>query len=640
MLTSIVAIVPLLVALSPEAAWGRACAGDGGSVSPHPAVAGTGGTARTVPLVGRESVEGRMADTPGRGSASARRAGALAVGRWVGVGIVSVLLLVQLARDPNVFLVAALVSAAPLLGANLAQHRALAGGRMGTVRRLGWALLALDGLFVLLAVLGMSQQPVGGYFMLGWLPIEGALAGGGPAAVAGGAFAVAAVERALGRGERAMAQRATELAAAVQREREARLELQAFSTIVLAGVADEGSRDEVLRSMTDAIGRTMDYEAMAVFLVDRPGLLRCSSSFGDWPGQGRGTIVVAGPGSIVGQVAQSGRPVLLGEPAERPDYFAAVPGPRSEICVPLRIGERVIGVVNVESSAPHRYGQADLDRLQRLADQLAVVLERARLADREAATVARLHELDRLKDDFVAMTSHELRTPLTVIRGFARTLLRPDLELDAREQRRFTEVIDRQTARLSRLVEDLLAASRMEAGKLDIVIGEHDPAKLLAEYAEEWPAEPSRVELDVADDLPIVVTDPDRLAQVLRNLVDNGLRYGGGSLVLVTARRAGTDLVIEVSDQGPGIPRSELPYVFERFRQVGASPDHRAGMGLGLWITRQLVTALGGLIRVESVPERGTTFLVRLPGRQPEPTRSRPRPEPVPQPAPPASRAG
>src|SRR6266508_4546751 len=465
MLTSIVAIVPLLVALSPEAAWARPCAGDGGSVSPHPAVAGTGGTARTGPLVGRESVEGRMADTPGRGSASARRAGALAVGRWVGVGIVSVLLLVQLARDPNVFLVAALVSAAPLLGANLAQHRALAGGRMGTVRRLGWALLALDGLFVLLAVLGMSQQPVGGYFMLGWLPIEGALAGGGPAAVAGGAFAVAAV----------LAE------AAVRREGEARLELQAFSTIVLAGVADEGSRDEVLRSMTDAIGRTMDYEAMAVFLVDRPGLLRCSLSIGDWRGQGRGTIVVAGPGSIVGQVAQSGRPVLLGEPAERPDYFAAVPGPRSEICVPLRIGERVIGVVNVESSAPHRYGQADLDRLQRLADQLAVVLERARLADREAATVARLHELDRLKDVFVAMTSHELRTPLTVIRGFARTLLRPDLELDAREQRRFTEVIDRQTARLSRLVEDLLAASRSEEHTSELQSRGHLVCRLLLE---------------------------------------------------------------------------------------------------------------------------------------------------------------
>jgi len=621
-----------------------------------------------------------MADTPGRVSASARRAGALVVGRWVGVGAVSALILLQLARDPSPLLVAAILTAVPVLGTNLAQRRALAAGRMGTVRRLSWALLALDGLLVLLAVLGMSRQPVGGYFMLGWLPIEGALAWGAPAAVTGGGLAVAvvlaetamrrhgvpvlstgdgslvrvlnlvavtavmvALERGLGRGERAMVHRTTELAAAAQREREARLELQAFSTIVLAGVADKGSLDEVLRSMTHAVARTMDYEAVAVFLLDRPGLLRCNWSFGDWPGaNGQEVVVVAGPGTIVGRVAQLDTPVLLGDPAEHPDYFPAVPGPRSEICVPLRIGGRVIGVVNVESSTPHRYDQADLDRLQRLADQLAVVVERARLADQETATVARLHDLDRLKDDFVAMTSHELRAPLTVIRGFARTLLRPDLEIDAQERRRFTEVIDRQTARLSRLVEDLLAASRMEAGRLDIVVGEHDAVKLLTEYAEEWANESSRVELDLADDLPVVLTDPDRLAQVVRNLVDNGLRYGGDGPVRVVARRDGTDLVIEVRDQGPGIPMSELPYVFERFRQVGSSPDHRAGMGLGLWITRQLVTALGGSIRVESVPERGTTFLVHLPGRQPEPARSWPRPEPEPaaRRAPPTSRAG
>jgi signal transduction histidine kinase len=621
-----------------------------------------------------------MAGTPGRVSASARRAAALVVGRWVGVGVVSTLILVQLVHAPSALLLAALASAVPVLGANLAQRRALAAGRMGAVHRFSRVLLALDGLFVLLTVLGMSRQPVGGYFMLGWLPIEGAIAGGGATAVAGGAFAVAAVlaesamrrqglpvpspydgslvrilnlvaitgvmvavERALGRGERAMAQHAADLAAAVEREREARLELQAFSTIVLAGVADKGSLDEVLRSMTKAVARTMDYEAMAVLLLDQPGLLHCRSWFGDWPGRGS-PIFVVGPGSIVGRVAQQGRPILLGDPAGHPDYFPAAPGPRSEICVPLRIGERILGVVNVESSTPHRYGQDDLDRLQRLADQLAVVIERARLADREAATVARLHELDRLKDDFVAMTSHELRTPLTVIRGFARTLLRADLELDAGERRRYTEVIDRQTARLSRLVEDLLAASRMEAGRLDVVMGEHEPAKLLAEYAEEWSTQPSRVELDLADDLPVVVTDPDRLAQVVRNLVDNGLRYGEGSPVRVVARRDGSDLVVEVSDQGPGIPRSELAHVFERFRQVGASPDHRAGMGLGLWITRKLATAIGSSIRVTSVPGQGTTFSVRVPGRQPEPalSRARPRQRPTQPPAarPPASRAG
>ncbi|HYT26054.1 MAG TPA: histidine kinase dimerization/phospho-acceptor domain-containing protein, partial [Actinomycetota bacterium] len=467
-----------------------------------------------------------MARTPGRVSASTKRAGALVVGRWVGVSVVSALLALQLARKPSALLLAALVSAVPVAGANLAQQRALAAGRTAAVRGWGRALLALDGVFVLLTVLGMSRQPVGGYFMLGWLPIEGALAEGGAAAVAGGALAVAAVlaeaamrrrglplpsmydgsavrilnlvaitgvmvavERALGRGERAMAQRTAELADAVEREREARLELQAFSTIVLAGVADQGGLDEVLESMTRAVARTMDYEAMAVYLLDRPGLLHCRSWFGDWPRQAA-PIFVVGAGSIVGRVAEQGRGILLGDPEEHPDYFAAAPGPRSEICAPLRIGDRVLGVVNVEASVPHRYGQADLDRLQRLADQLAVVVERTRLADREAATVARLHELDRLKDDFLAMTSHELRTPLTVIRGFTSTLLRGDQELGAEERRRFTEVIDRQTARLTRLVEDLLAASRMEAGKLDIVMGEHEPAKLLTEFAEEWPTGP------------------------------------------------------------------------------------------------------------------------------------------------------
>ncbi len=572
-----------------------------------------------------------MARTPGRVSASTKRAGALVVGRWVGVSVVSALLALQLARKPSALLLAALVSAVPVAGANLAQQRALAAGRTAAVRGWGRALLALDGVFVLLTVLGMSRQPVGGYFMLGWLPIEGALAEGGAAAVAGGALAVAAVlaeaamrrrglplpsmydgsavrilnlvaitgvmvavERALGRGERAMAQRTAELADAVEREREARLELQAFSTIVLAGVADQGGLDEVLESMTRAVARTMDYEAMAVYLLDRPGLLHCRSWFGDWPRQAA-PIFVVGAGSIVGRVAEQGRGILLGDPEEHPDYFAAAPGPRSEICAPLRIGDRVLGVVNVEASVPHRYGQADLDRLQRLADQLAVVVERTRLADRE---------------------------------------------LGAEERRRFTEVIDRQTARLTRLVEDLLAASRMEAGKLDIVMGEHEPAKLLTEFAEEWPTGPSRVELDLVDDLPVVVTDPDRLAQVVRNLVDNGLRYGGGP-VRVAARRDGGDLAIEVSDQGPGIPRSELPYVFERFRQIGASSSHRAGMGLGLWITRQLVAALGGSIRVESEPGRFTAFVVRLPGRQPEPeparARSRPKQPPAARTSPPAS---
>src|SRR6266487_1799035 len=145
-----------------------------------------------------------------------------------------------------------------------------------------------------------------------------------------------------------------------------------------------------------------------------------------------------------------------------------------------------------------------------------------------------------MRDDFVAMTTHELRTPLTVIRGFTATLLRPGAELEADEQ--------------------------------------------LTDYNEEWPKEPAPVFLEIGRDLPNVRTDPDRLAQVMRNLVDNAQRYGGGSPIRVSARRAMRELVIEVKDQGPGIDATELPYVFERFRQAGSSSAHRAGMGLGLYI--------------------------------------------------------
>lgn len=237
-----------------------------------------------------------------------------------------------------------------------------------------------------------------------------------------------------------------------------------------------------------------------------------------------------------------------------------------------------------------------------------------------------MDDRDRVEDDFVAMTSHELRAPLTVIRGFTRTLLRGDIELDAVERHRLVEVVDRQSARLARLVDDLLTASRMDAGMFDLVTAEHDPAELLRRWAEEWVAEPARVELRLGGDLPVIRTDADRLAQVVRNLVDNAVRYGAGSQVLVAARRDGDDLVVEVRDQGPGIPPADLPHVFERFRQAGTPADHRAGMGLGLYITHRLVTALGGTIAVESRVGKGTSFAVRLPAAPTPPAARRRRP--------------
>jgi signal transduction histidine kinase len=780
-----------------------------------------------------------MSATAGWPTASARRANALVIGRWWGVSAILLALAWQLVMQPNLRALLALIPAALVTGANFLQRRFLialqrsaedgsrAAQRTWTtlarrIRLLGRVLLVLDTALVVLTAWALADEPSGGFWaLLGWLPVEGALTEGTVTAIAAGAASVGAVvayeayekqtisfapgsgllvrvidlvgvtavavglERTLSRGERMMAERHDELTGVVDRERAARAELEAFSTIVLAGVANRGDLEGALQSMTAAVASHLAYERMAVFVIEG-GRLRLYSWFGDWPGSPSFSLPL-GPGSIVGRVAKSGTPVLVEDPAAEPDYFATAPDTRSEICVPIRFGDRVLGVVNVESPRPGTYGQADLEQLQRLADQmavvvdnarlfdaqretaqresaarreieavsravmasvkggsyqaaldrmlaevagvlgyqalcfaapdgngrlrirgaagfpkevvqrqplvgeagitgrvfaseramrssrseagsgwltrdeevatselavpvrlegkalgvltarsserdafsdediarlsriadqLAVVIERARLAEGEAETTARLKLLDQMRDDFVAMTTHELRTPLTVIRGFTATLLRPGAELDPDEQRHFVQVIDRQTARLARLVEDLLLVSRMQAGMLEVSLGIHDPAELLSDYREEWPGEPAPVFLDLGRDLPNVRTDPDRLAQVMRNLVDNAQRYGGGSPIRVSARRAMRELVIEVKDQGPGIDAAELPYVFERFRQAGSSSAHRAGMGLGLYITKQLVTALGGNIEVESSQGRGTTFRVRLPGER------------------------
>ncbi|HZD73141.1 MAG TPA: GAF domain-containing protein, partial [Actinomycetota bacterium] len=662
-----------------------------------------------------------MSATAGWPTASARRANALVIGRWWGVSAIVAALAWQLLTKPNRPALAALIAAALVVGVNFLQRRSLIalqqhaedGSRSAQlawtrlakrIRAVGRVLLTLDTALVVLAALALVQEPSGGFWaLLGWLPVEGALAEGTLTAVIAGAASVAGVvaydavgrggmpslapgsgllirvidlvgvtavmiglERTLAKGERIMTERHDELTGVVARERAARTELQAFSTIVLAGVANRGDLEGALKSMTAAIASHLAYERMAVFVIEK-GRLRLYAWFGDWPGAPSFSLPV-GRGSIVGQVANTGEPMLVDDPTGTPDYFATAPDTKSEICVPIRFGDRVLGAVNVESPRPQAYSEADLERLQRLADQmavvvdnarlfdaqrgtaqresaarreieavsravmasvkvgsyqaaldrmlaevaevlgyqalcfaapdgngrlrirgaagfppevvqrqplvgeagitgrvfaseramrtsraesgsgwltrdqevstselavpvrlegrmlgvltarsterdafdeediprlsriadqLAVVIERARLAEGEAETTARLKLLDQMRDDFVAMTTHELRTPLTVIRGFTATLLRPGAELETDEQRHFVQVIDRQTARLARLVEDLLLVSRMQAGMLEVSLGIHDPVELLTDFNEEWPKEPAPVFLEI-----------------------------------------------------------------------------------------------------------------------------------------------
>lgn len=234
--------------------------------------------------------------------------------------------------------------------------------------------------------------------------------------------------------------------------------------------------------------------------------------------------------------------------------------------------------------------------------------------------ITELRRLELVRRDFVANVSHELRTPLTAIQGFAETLLAGGLE-DEVHRRGFVEIIQAQAARLARLTEDLLELSRLEAGRMELRFQIVDLADLLrAEAAAAAPLAAQRgLDFGLArlpSDLPQLRADPDRLRQVLRNLIDNALQYtpSGGRVSIEAAVQQG-DIVLAVTDTGIGIPDAERSRIFERFYRVDSSRAHQpgGGTGLGLAIARHLVELHGGHIGVESELGVGSRFFFSLP---------------------------
>jgi two-component system phosphate regulon sensor histidine kinase PhoR len=241
--------------------------------------------------------------------------------------------------------------------------------------------------------------------------------------------------------------------------------------------------------------------------------------------------------------------------------------------------------------------------------------------------VTRIRQFEAMRADFVANVSHELRTPLTAIRGYAETLLGGALR-DPDHAAEFVGVIQRHSERLTRLIDDLLTVSDLELGRAEIrprplSVAElvPPPIEMLRQKAEERNVE---VHAEVADHLPRVLGDRDRLEQVLINLIDNAIKYsGGGSRVRIVARALDGEqppaVEIAICDDGIGIPEKDIPRLTERFYRVDRARSREVGgTGLGLAIVKHIVQAHGGLLGIESTLGRGTTVRVTLPVAPPQ----------------------
>ena len=232
--------------------------------------------------------------------------------------------------------------------------------------------------------------------------------------------------------------------------------------------------------------------------------------------------------------------------------------------------------------------------------------------------LTRLRQLEALRQEFVANVSHELRTPLSLIKSAAETLIdggRDDPAITAR----FLEIIDKHANRLTHLIDDLLLLARIDSGRVELNLRAVDLRAAAGDALDDAALIARAREATLVNEVPAPLraeADPERLRQVLANLIDNAIKYGKqGGTVTLRGRDAGGGMAeISVRDDGPGIPPEALSRVFERFYRVDkARSREQGGTGLGLAIVKNVVQAHGGDVRVESAAGRGTEFFLTLP---------------------------
>ncbi len=270
------------------------------------------------------------------------------------------------------------------------------------------------------------------------------------------------------------------------------------------------------------------------------------------------------------------------------------------------VSSTVAGLARARAiEAERRREEAD----RALAELEALTRERDRM-QAEAVEAEALRRSDELKTALLRSISHDLRTPLTSIIAGGSAL--GSLTLTPEERTELSEAIVGEGERLSRLVENLLDMSRLEAGKAE---PHREPVDLVEvlDAAREGVTSPGSIRLVIDPDLPMVDADAAQLERAFANLLENAIRYSDGRPVSARSRLVGGNIVVRVVDQGPGVPESEWERIFEPFQRGDAT---NAGSGLGLAIARGFIEANGGEIAIESLPGQGTSFVVTLPQRE------------------------
>ncbi len=284
--------------------------------------------------------------------------------------------------------------------------------------------------------------------------------------------------------------------------------------------------------------------------------------------------------------------------------------------ISLTILGESIGVLGVATDFVNCFSQNNIELLTGIGREIAIAVRNAQLYE-EASSAKALRELDTMRTEFLANVSHELRTPLAVIKGSANSLLQPDVIFDEETRRDFLVSIDKDADILTRLVDDLLMISRLEADALEVRKKPHHLHEVIYSIEDRLNnlTMKHHLHIDIPKEIPPVEIDEVRIGEVLTNLVENAVKFAEDNTnITIQAQLKDKEVIISVIDEGVGIPPELHKKVFERFFQGdGRKAGRRKGAGLGLAICQGIVETHGGKIWVESQPGKGSKFSFSLP---------------------------
>lgn len=324
---------------------------------------------------------------------------------------------------------------------------------------------------------------------------------------------------------------------------------------------------------------------------------------------------------ISGKIAETGEPIYIPDITidERVSPEARARGTstgvRSYFGAPLIMYGEPIGVFQIDSTEIDAFSDAARETVLMFLPTVSAAVRNALLFDQEREAVERLQEAERIKSRFMQIVSHELRTPLAVVLGFSETLAVQAPKLD---KSRVVEIADRTYSaakRLERLITDLVGMSQAERGRLSVEIQPTSVRNLIEQVAFEVGDASHEVIVDVPPALPDVAVDKDRAVQMLDNLMENAKKFSlPETQITIRARLQGSHVAVTVSDQGRGIPERDLTKIFDPFFQVDQSSTRTVGgLGIGLYLVRQIAGLMETEVEARSTVGEGSDFTLRFP---------------------------